>query len=166
MSNSESLFSILIASYNNGRFIQDAFNSIYEQSYTNWEVIIVDDGSTDDSVELIKKASANNARIKLFQNDKKPLILFSPVPPVGRFPAIPNPLRFAFGFWEFLLQASLAHVINSMDNAYLLDERFPDGTEYYLEDGIHPSPLAYDPWSEKLAIMTVELLNQKKIENR
>ena len=70
MNNSQTLFSILIASYNNGRFIQDAFNSIYEQSYTNWEVIIVDDGSTDDSVNLIKKASDNNTQIKLFQNDR------------------------------------------------------------------------------------------------
>ena len=112
----------------------------------------------------IWKNNINTCVKLLFQNYKKPLILFSPVPPVGRFPAIPNPLKIAFGFWEFLLQASLAQAINSMDNAYLLDERFPDGKEYYLEDGIHPSPLAYDPWSEKLAIMTVELLNLKNWE--
>ena len=87
------------------------------------------------------------------------------MPPVGRFPAIPNPLRIMFSFWGLLLQASLAQTINSMDNAYLLDERFPEGKEYYLEDGIHPSPLAYDPWSEKLAIMTLELLSYKNIGN-
>ena len=85
------------------------------------------------------------------------------MPPVGKLPAIPTPLRTTYGFWEFLLQASLAQATNSMDNAYLLDESFPDGKEYYLEDGIHPSPLAYDPWSEKLANLTVELLNQKKL---
>ena len=107
-----------------------------------------------------------NACVKLlFEKENKPLILFSPVPPVGRFPAIPNPLRITFSFWGLLLQASLAQTINSMDNAYLLDERFPEGKEYYLEDGIHPSPLAYDPWSEKLAIMTLELLSYKNIGN-
>ena len=100
----------------------------------------------------------------IFQKNKKPLILFSPVPPVGRFPAIPITLRITFGFWEFLLQGCLAQVINSMDNLYFLDESFPDGKKYYLEDGIHPSQLVYDPWSEKLAIMTVELLHQKKLQ--
>ena len=48
-----------------------------------------------------------------------------------------------------------------MDNVYLLVERFPKGKKYYLEDGIHPSPLAYDSWSEKLAIMTVEIMKSK-----
>ena len=101
----------------------------------------------------------------LFQKGKKPLILFSPIPPVGRFPAIPFPLRLAFGFWGFLLQASLENIIDSIDNAYILDAKFPDGKEYYLKDGIHPSELAYDPWSEKLVKMTVQLLNKKNIEN-
>jgi len=100
-----------------------------------------------------------------FKNEKKPLILFSPVPPVGKFPAIRGPLRIVFGLWENLLQACLAQAINSMDNVHLLDVRFPDCKKYYLEDGIHPSSLAYGPWSEKLAIMTVELLKQKKIGN-
>ena len=84
------------------------------------------------------------------------------MPPVGRFPAIPSPLNIAFRFWEFLLQSSLAQVINSLDNTFLLNERYPEGKEYYLEDGIHPSPLAYEPWSEKLSMMTLDLLNKKK----
>ena len=37
----------------------------------------------------------------------------------------------------------------------------PDGKKYYLEDGIHPSREAYASMVRKLAIMTVELLNQK-----
>ena len=139
---------------------------IREQSDENADLVLVSMGGNDVfqlTPPWVWKKNINTCVNLLFQNDNKPLILFSPVPPVGRFPAIPNPLRIAFGFWEFLLQASLAQAINSMDNAYLLDERFPDGKEYYLEDGIHPSQLAYDPWSEKLAIMTVELLNQKKL---
>ena len=140
---------------------------IREQSYENADLVLVSMGGND-VFELtppwVWKNNINTCVKLLFQNYKKPLILFSPVPPVGRFPAIPNPLRSTFSFWGLLLQASLAQTINSMDNAYLLDERFPDGKEYYLEDGIHPSPLAYDPWSEKLAIMTVDLLNLKNWE--
>ena len=139
------------------------------QSGENADLVLVSMGGNDVfqlTPPWVWKNNINTCVKLLFQNYKKPLILFSPVPSVGRFPAIPNPLRIAFRFWEFFLQASLAQAINSMDNAYLLDERFPDGKEYYLEDGIHPSPLAYGPWSEKLANMTVELLNQKKIGDR
>ena len=142
---------------------------IGEQLGKNSNLVLVSMGGNDVfqlTPPWVWKNNINTCVKLLFEKENKPLILFSPVPPVGRFPAIPNPLRITFSFWGLLLQASLAQTINSMDNAYLLDERFPEGKEYYLEDGIHPSPLAYDPWSEKLAIMTVELLNRKKIGDR
>ena len=101
--------------------------------------------------------------VKLLVVDgRKPLILFSPVPCVGRFPAVPNPLRMAFGYWELLLQTSLALVMNSTEDAQLLEDRFPDGKEYFLDDGIHSSQLAYDLWSQKLASITIEMLQQHK----
>lgn len=43
------LFSVIIASYNNGRFLAEAINSVVEQTYDHWEVIVVDDASTDQS---------------------------------------------------------------------------------------------------------------------
>lgn len=72
------LVSIIIAAYNSEKFIADALESVYDQTYTNYEVIIVDDGSTDgtaaalapwrDSITLIQKknggiSSARNAGI-------------------------------------------------------------------------------------------------------
>lgn len=62
------LFSILIANYNNGHFFKDCYESIINQTYNNWEVIIVDDCSTDHSVETIKKLIGNDKRFKLFVN--------------------------------------------------------------------------------------------------
>ena len=141
---------------------------IGEQLGKNSNLVLVSMGGNDVfqlTPPWVWKNNINTCVKLLYEKENKPLILFSPVPPVGRFPAIPNPLRITFSFWGLLLQASLAQTINSMDNAYLLDERFPEGKEYYLEDGIHPSPLAYDPWSEKLAIMTLELLSYKNIGN-
>ena len=138
-------------------------NLIRDQCDENVDLVLVSIGGND-VFQLTSpwtwKKNINTCVNILFKNYKKPLILFSPVPPVGRFPAIPTPLRLAFGFWEYLLQAILAHEIKTMNNAFLLDERFPDCKKYYLDDGIHPSSIAYDPWSEKLAIMTIELLNQ------
>jgi glycosyltransferase involved in cell wall biosynthesis len=49
------LVSILINNYNYGRFLDDAVSSALFQSYDNIEVIVVDDGSTDDSAEVLKK---------------------------------------------------------------------------------------------------------------
>ncbi len=61
--------SILIANYNNGRYFRDCYNSIISQSYENWEVIIVDDGSTDNSIDLIKIMIEGDNRFKLYQNE-------------------------------------------------------------------------------------------------
>ena len=62
------LFSILIANYNNGHFFKDCYQSIIQQSYANWEVIIVDDCSSDDSVEVIEGIIGNDLRFKIFHN--------------------------------------------------------------------------------------------------
>lgn len=61
-------FSILIANYNNGKFFKDCHDSILAQQYKNWEVIIVDDCSTDDSVDMIKELIGDDERFKLFIN--------------------------------------------------------------------------------------------------
>lgn len=60
-------FSILLANYNNGEYIKEAINSIIAQSYEDWEIVIVDDASTDESDEIIKTYN-NNERIKYITN--------------------------------------------------------------------------------------------------
>ena len=64
------LFSILIANYNNGKFFEDCYDSIINQTYSNWEAIIVDDHSTDDSVALIKAIVKDDSRFKSYENEK------------------------------------------------------------------------------------------------
>ncbi|ROI01591.1 MULTISPECIES: glycosyltransferase family A protein [unclassified Chryseobacterium] len=61
-------FSILIANYNNGKYFEDCYNSLISQTYKNWEAVIVDDASTDDSVEVIKTFIKNDPRFKLYHN--------------------------------------------------------------------------------------------------
>ena len=62
------MFSILIAQYNNGRFFEDCYKSIIAQTYSHWEAIIVDDGSTDNSVEIMQKLIGGDTRFKLYIN--------------------------------------------------------------------------------------------------
>lgn len=66
--NSQPLFSILVANYNNGVFFKDCWHSIISQTYDNWEVIIVDDCSTDASLELIQQLVGNDPRVKIVKN--------------------------------------------------------------------------------------------------
>lgn len=63
------LFSILVANYNNGKYFSDCYHSIISQSYTDWEVIIVDDSSTDDSVKMISNLIGDDPRFKLYENE-------------------------------------------------------------------------------------------------
>ena len=46
------LFSVLIANYNNGKYLMDAIESVRSQTYSKWEIILVDDASTDNSADL------------------------------------------------------------------------------------------------------------------
>lgn len=61
--------SIITASYNYADYIEDVINSVINQTYENWELIIVDDGSSDSSVEIIKSYCDKDERIKLFLHE-------------------------------------------------------------------------------------------------
>jgi teichuronic acid biosynthesis glycosyltransferase TuaG len=64
----EEKVSVIMPCYNSSRFIIDAIESVQNQTYEKWELIIVDDGSTDDTVSKIKNIIKKDNRIKLFVN--------------------------------------------------------------------------------------------------
>ena len=59
-------FSILICCYNSEKYIEETINSIIDQSYGNWEIIIIDDGSIDKTKKIIQKYIKKNINIKYF----------------------------------------------------------------------------------------------------
>lgn len=61
--------SVIIANYNNGRFFEAAYRSLLGQSSPNWEAIVIDDASTDNSVEMISQLIAGDRRFRFYQND-------------------------------------------------------------------------------------------------
>lgn len=63
------LVSIIMPSYNCGRFVEESIHSVQAQTYQNWEIIVVDDCSSDESVIIIKKMQLADSRIRLFQNE-------------------------------------------------------------------------------------------------
>ncbi|MPM14059.1 putative teichuronic acid biosynthesis glycosyltransferase TuaG [bioreactor metagenome] len=68
--NSNNSVSIITPLFNSGKFFMEAYNSVISQTYPNWEWIIVDDCSSDDSFAIASKFAQNDSRIKLFKLDK------------------------------------------------------------------------------------------------
>lgn len=62
--------SIIIPTYNRANLITETLNSIIAQTYRNWECIIVDDGGTDNTIEVVKKHIDGDDRFKLFTKQK------------------------------------------------------------------------------------------------
>ena len=56
--------------YNDALYLEETIQSIIKQSYENWELIILDDVSTDNSYEIAKKMSKKDKRIKAYRNEK------------------------------------------------------------------------------------------------
>ncbi|EJG00978.1 glycosyltransferase family 2 protein [Flavobacterium sp. F52] len=61
------LVSILTPTYNTEKFIRATIESVQNQTYQNWEMILVDDASTDKTVSIIEEFAQNDSRVKLFK---------------------------------------------------------------------------------------------------
>lgn len=70
MQNNIPLVSIITPSYNNAKFITKTIESVINQTYSNWEMIIVDDSSTDNSIEVIQEFVMKEEKITLLINKK------------------------------------------------------------------------------------------------
>ncbi|WP_022756283.1 glycosyltransferase family 2 protein [Butyrivibrio fibrisolvens] len=66
--NQSKLISVIMSVYNEHEYISEAIDSLLSQTYSNFELIIIDDCSTDDTVEIIDRYASNDDRIKLYQN--------------------------------------------------------------------------------------------------
>jgi len=65
------LISIVVPVFNLENYISETLDSILKQTYTNFEVLVIDDHSTDNTVEIIKEYGVKDSRIKLLTNTRK-----------------------------------------------------------------------------------------------
>lgn len=100
------MISIITTSYNYSEFIAETIKSIQAQTYSDWELIVVDDASCDNSVEIIK-SFCDDKRIKLICHDKNK----------GLTQAVKTGLKYAKGEWIAFLES------DDLWNENTLDER-------------------------------------------
>lgn len=88
------MISIITASYNYSKYISETIKSVQTQTYSDWELIVVDDASTDNSVEIIR-SFCDDKRIKLICHDKNK----------GLSKVIQTGLKYAKGEWIAFLES-------------------------------------------------------------
>ena len=68
-------YSIILRAYNAGNHVAKSIESIISQSYSEWELIIVNDGSTDNTGSICEEYAAKDDRIKVFHQNNKGCLL-------------------------------------------------------------------------------------------
>ena len=64
------LISVVMPAYNAEKYISEAIRSVQFQTYTNWELLVIDDGSTDHTPEIVQGFERCDDRIRLFRNSQ------------------------------------------------------------------------------------------------
>ncbi len=62
--------SIILPTYNGSKFIRRSIESVLVQSFVNFELLVIDDGSTDSTAEIIQEAARNDSRVVYLKNEK------------------------------------------------------------------------------------------------
>jgi glycosyltransferase involved in cell wall biosynthesis len=75
MTNKNVLVSVLLPVYNGEKYIREAVDSVLKQTYENFELIIINDGSTDQTLSILREYEKNDARIRLVSRENKGLIV-------------------------------------------------------------------------------------------
>lgn len=95
---SEGLLSVIVPNYNYGRFIEEAIRSVQRQSYAPIELVVIDDGSTDDSCERVRDLMSRTngiSRMELIETGENR----------GKLAAINTGLQYCFGEYCIILDA-------------------------------------------------------------
>lgn len=114
------MFSIIIPTYNRANIIHDTIKSVTEQTYQHWELIIVDDGSTDNTEELVKHLMIAENRIKyIYQNNQE------------RSQARNNGIKNAKYKWICFLDSDDVYFSNHLQTFYLSIQKHPKINFFY-----------------------------------
>ena len=138
------LISIITPNYNASKYIAATIESVQNQTYKNWELLIVDDCSTDNSIEIIKVLKNNDTRIKLFElpQNSGPAVVRN----IGIKMAQGRYLTFidSDDIWlPNFIETSLKKVKNSEGFVFASYHRFDENLKPYYKDFMVPNKVNY-----------------------
>jgi glycosyltransferase involved in cell wall biosynthesis len=151
-------FSIIIACHNAENYIQFTLDSVLQQSFKNYEVLIVDDVSTDNSLDIIKQYASKHQFIKYFTTPYK----------LGAGGARNFAVKYSSGKWLSILDADDLFLPDKLEKQFNLLNSYPNqnlvlvGTGSYIIDniGTRMGMYNYTPLSRNFKY---NLLNRKKL---
>lgn len=87
--------SVIVTSYNYEKYIKDTIESVKNQTFDDWELIVIDDASEDMSVEIITKSAVSDRRVRTVVNDMN----------MGLEATLEKALKYASGKWIAVLES-------------------------------------------------------------
>jgi glycosyltransferase involved in cell wall biosynthesis len=116
------LVSVIMANFNSGAHLADAIGSVQKQTLRDLEIVVSDDGSTDDSVDIVTHLSVNDPRIRLLQSDRNG----------GPAAARNRALEIVKGEWVAIMDSD--DLIHAERLATLIDLAERDGADVIADD--------------------------------
>lgn len=136
--NQKPLVSILMTAYNRQKYIGDAIESVLASTYKNFELIIVDDGSKDTTVEIAKSYAIKDTRVKVYINEQN----------LGDYPNRNKAASYATGKYLKYVDADDMIYPRGLEILVEMMEQFPEagwGLCSLLQDISKPFPFMLDP---------------------
>lgn len=135
------LVSIIMPVKNTSKYLEECLNSILHQTYKNWELLAVDDNSTDDSLEILTNYSIKDNRIKVFKNKGN-----------GIIPALQ--LAYSKSLGQFITRMDSDDIMVDDKLFVMVNQLIENGTgnialglvRYFSEDGIGEGFSKYEQW--------------------
>lgn len=109
------MLSVVIPNYNHSRYLRGALEAILSQSRVPDEIVVVDDGSTDESTDLVRQFSCRDARIQLIENGCNRGVVFS----------MNRGLKSALGDWIYFASADDQVLPGFFEKSMALLEQHP-----------------------------------------
>lgn len=130
---------------NAAKYIQETIVSIQNQTLSDWELIVVDDHSSDETIKIVRKITGSDKRIKIYKNEK---------------PGITHALQLAFKFaqGEFISRMDADDLMpkNKLELLYNIARQnhkivATGKVQYFSDQEISPGYLEYENWLNEIA---------------
>jgi len=134
LADKEPLVSVLMVSFNHADFIVDAISSVLDSTYQNFELIVVDDCSKDDTYRIALAFTETDSRVKVYQNEVN----------IGDYPNRNKAASYASGVYLKYLDGDDMIYTDSLKIMVSAMERYRDaalGLQQFILDDVKPYPI-------------------------